>query len=153
MRVFLFSVFYLALVSCETNDLFEKRNAIPHNKWKSTLPVEGKIEVSDTTAMYNLYVCIRHTDAYLYNNIWLDMQVLSDKDTLFHSKREVILGTDAEGWEGEGMDDIWDLKKRINPTPFKFKKPGDVLFRIKHCMRADPLEDIMSVGLRLEKIK
>lgn len=153
MRIFLFSVFILALFSCETNDLFEKRNVIPQNKWKTAFPVEGKIKVLDTAAMYNLFVCIRHTDAYMYNNIWLDIQIVSEKDTLLSSKREIILGTDAEGWEGEGMDDIWDLKRRINPTPIKFKKPGDLSFSIKQCMRADPLEDIMSVGFRLEKIK
>ena len=142
----------LYFISCQTNNLFEKRATIPNMKWERSVPVNGSIQISDTSALCNMYVCLRHTDAYAYNNIWLHIEVIGAQDTVFSERREIILGTDALGWEGTGMNDIWDMQKKINTTPVKFKKSGNYHFIIIQEMRDNPLQGMMSAGIRIEKL-
>ena len=55
------------------------------------------------------------------------------------------------GWLGTGMDDIYEHQLPLTPEPIQLRKAGVYTFTIEHIMREDPLENIMDVGLRLEK--
>ena len=63
------------------------------------------------------------------------------------------LASDAKGWEGVGMDDIFEVRKNITPGPVSFKRAGDYTFSIAQIMRENPLKYIMNVGLRVEKVE
>jgi hypothetical protein len=49
------------------------------------------------------------------------------------------------------MNDIWEVRKLLNGKPRRFKKTGEYKFRIFQIMREDPLKNVMSAGLRVEK--
>ena len=51
------------------------------------------------------------------------------------------------------MDDIYEHRIPLTPVgmPFRFRKPGEYTFTIEQVMREDPLENVMNVGLRIEK--
>ena len=108
--------------------------------------------ITDTAASYNIFIVLRHTDAYKYNNIWLKVGSQAPGDTMHFQNMNITLGTDAKGWEGNGMDDIFELRKNITPGPVPFKKPGKYTFTISQIMRENPLQHILSVGLRVEKM-
>ena len=55
-------------------------------------------------------------------------------------------------WLGTGMDDIYDQRIPLNTKPIHFKK-GLYKFELSHTMREDPLENILSTGIRVEKVK
>lgn len=65
-------------------------------------------------------------------------------------KINLSLGDDANGWEGTGMNDIWEVRKLINSQPQRFKKNGKYEFRLYNIMRDDPLQHIMNAGLRIK---
>ena len=137
--------------SCRQTAIFEKDTVIPGYKWQSDFKAAGAFMITDTVSEYNIYIVIRHTDAYTYNNIWLNAGLQAPGESLQEQKTNLSLGNDAEGWEGIGMNDIWETKKLITRTPKRFKKAGEYRFSISHIMRDDPLEHVMSIGLRLEK--
>ena len=141
------------LMACTQLDVFEKNKPIPDNQWAYSLKPGFDFLIKDTSASYNLYVVLRHTDAYRYNNIWLNIGTQSPKDTVRYQKFDLQLGNDAKGWEGTGMDDIWELRKLITNGPVKFNKAGNYHFTVGQIMRENPLPNIMSVGIRVEKIK
>jgi len=64
----------------------------------------------------------------------------------------VALGTDSKGWQGTGMDDIFEVRKNISAAPFSFKTPGDYTFSVAQIMRENPLDYILNVGIRVEKV-
>ena len=70
---------------------------------------------------------------------------------MFSEFRSHWLQDDAKGWEGTGMDDIWEVRKLINGQPRRFIKKGQYNFSISQAMRDNPLPGIMNVGLRVEK--
>ena len=138
-------------MACERLDVFEKDKAITNNQWPYGLKPSFDFTISDTAALYNVYIVLRHTDAYRYNNIWLNIGTQAPKDTVRYQKFELQLGSDAKGWEGTGMDDIWELRKPVTNGPVKFNRPGNYHFTVAQIMRENPLPNIMSIGVRVEK--
>ena len=141
----------LFFISCRQIDVFEKNTTIPHYKWDNAYKAEGSFIISDTMSAYNIFIVLRHLDAYKYNNIWLNVGLQSPGDTMYFQKINLSLGSDANGWEGTGMNDIWEIRKLINGQPRRFIKKGAYKFSISHVMRDNPLANIMSVGLRIDK--
>ncbi len=136
--------------SCTQINVFEKNTPIPKYEWKTGFAASGTFNISDTNSYYNLSLVVRHTDAYVYNNIWLNVGLQSPGDSMYFQKIDFSLGDDAAGWEGAGMNDIWEVRKLLKAHT-RFKKNGEYQFRILQIMRDDPLKNIMSVGLRVEK--
>jgi gliding motility-associated lipoprotein GldH len=141
------------LTACTQLDVFEKSKPIPNNQWQYSFQPAFDFLIKDTTARYNVFIVLRHTDAYRYNNIWLNVGTQSPKDSIRYQKFELQLGTDAQGWEGTGMDNIWELRKLITNGPVKFNKAGNYHFAVAQIMRENPLPNIMDVGIRVEKVR
>ncbi|MEO6730392.1 MAG: gliding motility lipoprotein GldH [Ferruginibacter sp.] len=142
----------LWLAGCAKIEVFEKNSAIPGHKWHYSHQPSFGFTITDTASLYNLYIVLRHTDAYGYNNIWLNIGSQSPGDTVRYQRFDLQLGTDATGWEGIGMGDIWELRKSITKGPFKFNKTGEYKFSVAQIMRENPLPEIISVGVRVEKV-
>jgi gliding motility-associated lipoprotein GldH len=149
-HVFICLIFICFLCACNQIELFEKNTPIPNLKWQNNFSATGVFNITDTTCLYDVFVVLRHTDAYAYNNIWLNIGLQSPEDSIKSQKINLLLGSDAQGWEGVGMNDIWEVRKPIARLPLK---KGAYGFNIAQIMRDNPLQNIMSVGLRLEKVK
>ena len=143
-----------AFISCREIDLFEKNIAVPNMQWINNYDATGSFIIKDTTSTYNVFIVLRHTDAYLYNNIWLNVGLQAPGDAgLKYQKINLTLGNDAKGWEGIGVNDIWEVRKLISGVPKKFIKAGTYNFSIAQLMRDNPLQHIISVGLSIQKAK
>ena len=62
------------------------------------------------------------------------------------------LADDAKGWLGTGMDDIYDQRIPMTASPIRLNKGINEII-VQHTMREDPLENILSTGIRVEKVK
>lgn len=138
----------LSLTSCTNLDLYEKDITVPHFQWKSSYQPEFDFTITDTSALYQLYFVIRHNEKYNYNNIWFNLYSQPPGDSTHKTLYEVKLATN-EGWLGSGMDDIYEHRQPLTePIPLK---AGQYHFKLEQMMREDPLQNVMNVGLRLEK--
>lgn len=150
-KLFFLPIACLLLASCGRIDLYEKQAPIPSQKWFYNDVPEFTFQIEDTTSHYNIYVVLRHTDLYNYNNIWVRIGSKSPNDSTTYQNINLKLAT-AQGWEGTGMDDIFEVRKLISPGPVTFKRSGEYHFSIAQIMRENPLEHIMNVGIRVEKV-
>lgn len=149
-----FFILLCFLTSCAEIDLFEKNIPIPNMEWQSSYNATGSFIIKDTLSNYNVLIVLRHTDAYSYNNIWLNIGLQAPGDTaLQFQKINLLLGNDAKGWEGVGMNDIWEVRKLISGIPKRFIKAGVYNFSVAQLMRDNPLLNIISVGVAVEKAK
>lgn len=152
--IFFLIIFYsLFVISCTTVDVFEKNITIPKHAWRSSFKPEIRFEIKDTLARYSIYAVIRHTDAYRYKNIWINMYMQMPGDTLIKQRLDLRLATDDKGWLGTGMDDIFEHRILVTQQPVSLKASGSYLFRLENIMREDPLEHVMNVGIRVEKAR
>ena len=151
LKFFLVIVISFVLVSCTTKtDVFEKNVSIPKHEWSSGFKPEISFDIVDTASRYDIYVVLRHTDAYRYKNIWLNAYLQFPGDTLKKQQLNLQLATDEKGWLGSGMDDIFEHRIPITQAPVQLRA-GLHRFRIEHIMREEPLENVMNIGIRVEK--
>ncbi len=142
------------LHSCRGINLFEKNIPVPNMEWNNNFNAVGSLLIRDTVSTYNVFLVLRHTDAYLYNNLWLNVGLQSPgQDSMQYQKINLSLGNDAKGWDGVGMNDIWEVRKLISGTPKRFIRPGIYNFNITQIMRDNPLLHIISVGMSVQKAK
>lgn len=145
----------LQLAACSIpSGVFEKDVTIPRQQWESSFRprIDFIVKEEDTASLYDVSFVLRHTDAYRYNNIWIQGTVTQPGDTATQSARfNLTLATNEKGWAGEGMDDIYEQRIPILPHR-RFSKPGTYTFTIEQIMREDPLKYILNVGIRVEKV-
>jgi gliding motility-associated lipoprotein GldH len=149
--LFVSAAFYLqpAIVSCTTIDLYEKNVTIPKHSWSNRFKPRFSFIIKDSTVPYQVYLVLRHTEKYNYNNIWINLYSMPPGDSVHKVRYELPLATNEKGWLGTGMDDIYEHRIPLtNPQPLK---PGEYKFTVEQIMREDPLENVLNVGLRVEK--
>lgn len=135
---------------CIHINLYEKQVAIPSQEWTYNFAPEYSFEIKDTTSRFYIYIVIRHTDKYQFNNIWLRVGSKAPGEKMDFQKVNVQLA-DKDSWEGVGMNDIYEVRKMISPGAVSFRKSGVYTFSIAQIMRENPLKYILNVGIRLEK--
>ncbi len=138
--------------SCQTKQLYEQATTYADHKWASRQPNEYQFAISDSAAAYKVYFVIRHHNAYHYKNIWIQLNTIAPNDSVTKQSVNLNLADDEKGWLGTGMDDIYDQRIPISSDTVHFKK-GLYKFVLQHTMREDPLENVLSTGIRVEKIK
>lgn len=141
----------MSLFSCKQASLYQQLKNIPDAQWKSSYEPSFTFNISDTTATYEVYIIIRHTNNYAYSNVWIKASLQLPGDSLKNQNLDLQLANN-ENWLGVGMDDIYERIIKITPQPQKFPKPGIVTFNLKQIMRQDSLPGIMQVGMKVEKI-
>ena len=73
------------------------------------------------------------------------------KFSAINNLENLNLADDEKGWLGTGMDDVFDQRIPMGNEPVRFSK-GMYTFILEHTMREDPLENILSTGIRVEKV-
>jgi gliding motility-associated lipoprotein GldH len=143
-------LFCINLLSCTTIDLYEKSVSIPRHEWKSDFKPGFDFEVKDTATTYRVFLVLRHTEKYNFNNIYVNLGIKAPgQDSTINIRRDIRLGNNQTGWEASGMDDVYEHRSLIAQGQ-RFK-PGLYHFTIQQIMREDPLRHVLNVGLRLEK--
>lgn len=137
--------------ACNTSiGTFEKNVQIPGDEWKSSFKPQVVVNITDTISRYNMYVVVRHKNAYQFNNLWVNIETKLPVSGKTNKQRfDLRLATDDRGWLGSGMDDIFE--HRILITAVRFPNTGEYTFTFENIMRQDPLKHVMNIGLRLEK--
>lgn len=142
----------LALLNgCMPLNNFEQQVEIPGHRWASDFAPEIQFNITDTTARYNVSVILRHTHAYAYRNIWLNIATLQPGDSSFRKERFELLLQQPDGtWIGSGFQDVWEIRHPLF-TDLRFQKAGVYTIRLQQIMRDNPLEHVMNAGIRVEK--
>jgi gliding motility-associated lipoprotein GldH len=113
-------------------------------------PLVFDVPVKDTNNKYNVYITIRNSSSYDFNNLYLFIDIHSPMKITERDTIDCILA-DADGkWMGNGLGDIWD-NKILFKSNVRFQKPGIYEFVFNQAMRADSLPMIMDAGLSIEK--
>ncbi len=138
------------LTACNSLDIYEKQTTFPHHEWKGNEPQSYQFNITDTVSKYHIYVVLRHSDAYRYNNLWLNITTSAPNATPVTQQLELLLANNKKGWLGTGIDDIFDHRIRITQQAVKLKK-GTYRFVLQHTMREEPLQYLFGAGIRVEK--
>lgn len=148
-RLIVFIAIIVGWISCKPIGIYEKMAIIPQHEWSSQFKPDFTFSIKDTSVRYNIFVVVRHTDSYHYNNIWLNFSSIAPADTVVTQKINLKLG-DNKQWLGSSMDDVIEHRILVNKDPVSLKQ-GNYIFILQNAMREDPLENILNVGIRIER--
>lgn len=140
------------LAGCGTLDVYEKTTSFSNLEWTNIDRPSFTFSIEDTVSTYQIFVIVRHTDAYHYNNLWMNISTQAPRDSIRTQPVNLKLADNTKGWLGIAMDDIIDHRILITRFPIKLKK-GNYTFTIQQTMREEPLQFILNAGIRVEKVK
>ena len=124
--------------------------AIPKHEWSANNRLSFNFIVTDSAAYYNIYMVIRHTESYHFNNIWVDLTAASPGSKPQTQRLNVPLAN-ANGWLGAAMDDIIEQRILLFKNPMHLVK-GNYTFTLQQVMRENPLQSVLNAGIRVEKV-
>ncbi|RYE25612.1 MAG: gliding motility lipoprotein GldH [Sphingobacteriales bacterium] len=148
-------VLLACFTSCIKSPYYQKEYSLPQNAWQYQFKPSFKFEITDTTAAYNLFLHIRHTEAYPFSNVWVWIYTKQPGDSSFAKSRiEIPLAEPTGKWMGRGAGEIWEQRLALTAgdKAMIFKKAGTYEIRMEQNMRINPLPEVLQVGLRVEKV-
>lgn len=150
MRILLFFL-VIGFVSCQNDNKKEVYHSFNNNTWNTDSIVSFELDNIDTTSSHDLYLMVRHTTNFKFQNLFLFTNFENQQDTL-----EVFLSEKSGRWLGKGFGEIKELKIRIKEN-INFNENQDQIFSIEQAMRYEDLEkiinltEIVAVGIGLYK--
>jgi len=150
-------MFSLLIVSCDSNSVYDNYKSIP-NSWHKDSIVSFKVTPPDSTNAYNLFVNLRNTTTYKYNNLFLIVEMVfphgkTIKDTLEYKMAEPNGKLLGEGYMDIKENKLWYKQNIV------FKEKGEYTINIQHAMRENgkvngviELEGITDIGFRIENL-
>ncbi|OWY23384.1 hypothetical protein BVG80_08645 [Sphingobacteriales bacterium TSM_CSM] len=151
MFVTVLAVCTLLLHACNSgNTVFEKNAEIPKGNWTYDVKPAFEVPVTDTVSRYNVYVNLRHTNSYTYSNMWVIIYTTLPSGKKLERRTELPL-SDKEGkWYGKDSGSIINQQILIQPNAI-MPEAGTYRFEFEQNMRVNPLPDVLSIGLSIEK--
>jgi len=143
----------LSLSACNNNRVFEKDVDIPSMKWHKDSVLVFNFEIKDTLSRYNFYYNVRNTLSYPFYNMYVTYYMMDSLNRRISSDLQTfdLLNPKTGKPYGDGLGDIYS-RSLLALKNVQFKKPGKFSFKLKHYMRLDPLPEVVSMGLRIEKV-
>lgn len=156
LTIFTALSFIIGIQSCVTSDMYQSQVDIKDGKWYIADQPTFTFNVTDTAAMYNTNMIIRHDDTYPYNNVWLKLLIQKPNDSIYTDSVQIdfTLSDEKGYWLGLAQGNFYVHKLRIpEPTLATFTHSGTYTIKVKQMMRKDPLPAILNVGLQISKRK
>ena len=141
------------LLSCDPNVFYKDHIDIADGKWFVKNEPMFTFEIADTAQVYNVYYLVRNNISYPYYNLYVKRFLTDSTNKIVNEAlNELILMDEKTGKPlGDGLGDLFD-HKIIALKNYRFPRRGKYTFKVRQYMRQDPLVDILSMGISVEKI-
>lgn len=142
-----------SVLACDSkNTIYSEYEDITDGKWYENHAPTFTFTIKDASVPYNLSYNLRNSLSYPYYNLYLTRYLTDSAGHVLESRLDELLLMDAKTGKpnGDGLGDIFDHKVLIKQN-YRFPKPGQYSFRVKQYMRQNPLPDVLSIGLTVEK--
>ncbi len=143
--------------ACDGNRVFDAYQSIENGQWGKDELVSFEFEIRDTLVENDLYIQIRNTEAFAFNNLFIiaSLQFPNGEQSIDTLEYKM---TDRFGnWLGNGFTDIKENKLYYKES-FVFPVTGNYTIHFEQAMRKrnqvegiEFLEGISDVGFRIEK--
>ena len=147
----IFFYLFVFFIACQNNKAQYKYYVFEDNKWNSDSIVSFNFDNIDTTASYDIYLKIRHSVDYRFQNLFLFSNINNEKDTI-----EIFLSQKNGKWNGKGFGDIKEIDVLISKEA-TFENFDEANYSFEQAMRYNDLEKIIeldglfAIGLAMKR--
>lgn len=141
-----------ALGGCGLGNLRDQNFDIDPRGWQQDSLVVFNFEIPDSTAAYNFYYTIRYNANYPYYNLFVSYNMLDSTEALISGQLQDLNLFNPKTGEplGSGLGSVYS-RKFLALENYRFVNTGQYTFTLKHYMRTDTLQGVVSVGVSLAK--
>lgn len=112
----------------------------------SLLPVDTSLTDNDSLVNGALKVALRHSNAYPFSNIWLELTYHSDGRRMMRDTVNIRLADVYGRWLGSGFGAAYQQEVVVSPSAtIDLTKP----VALRHIMRVDTLCGVDQVGIEV----
>lgn len=144
------------MVGCDSNRIYDEYKSVP-KAWNKDSIISFKINPPDSLNRYNLFVNLRNTNEYKYNNLFLIVEMVFPHGKTLKDTLEYKMADPTGKLLGTGFTDIKENKLWYKENII-FNESGSYKVDIQHAMRENgkvngvvDLEGITDVGFRIER--
>lgn len=145
-RLVAFILPLLTICACSVSGEQGHFQSVGPDGWLYGDTVSHRIEVADSTDTLvcgKIALAVRHTDAYEYSNLWVEVSYLG-ADTLCRDTFDVRLADEYGRWLGTGIGVGF---QKVDTLTGKVAVDPRHPLQVRHIMRNDTLADIEQIGL------
>jgi len=148
----------LTLVSCDSNSVYHQYKDVG-NAWNASEFINFEIAIADSIRPHNVFITVRNTYEYPYNNLFLITQLDFPNGKQLTDTLEYEMATPTGELLGKGWSDLKESKLWYKEG-VRFRESGTYTLSIRHAMRRNgqvegdtKLNGVSDVGVRIEKFK
>lgn len=145
------------IVACDSNRIYDEYKSVP-DVWNKDSIIGFNINPPDSLNRYNLFVNLRNTNEYKYNNLFLIVEMVFPHGKTIKDTLEYKMADPTGKLLGSGLTDVKENKLWYKENII-FNEAGLYKVNIQHAMRENgkvngvvDLEGITDVGFRIERI-
>lgn len=157
---FQFSIILLlaiAFTSCDDAYVMSETYDFESAKWQLDQPVKFSFHPPDTVNDYNLFINLRNSEKYAFNNIYLISQIKFPEGKTVVDTLEYLMANPQGRFLGSGSRDVFENKLWLKEG-VRFRESGNYELILSHATRKNgevngvtELEGILDVGYSIEK--
>lgn len=124
---------------------------LPADGWVYTdtvtlLPVDTSLTDNDSLVNGAVKVALRHSNAYPFSNIWLELTYHSDSRRQMRDTINIRLADVYGRWLGSGFGAAYQQEVTVSPsTVIDVTRP----VALRHIMRVDTLRGVEQIGIEV----
>lgn len=145
-----------ALASCNSGNQFSENRSLP-GYWDRDNAIEFTIPQLDSLKKYNIYINVRNTNDYRFNNIFLIVSMQFPHGRVNTDTLEYRMANPDGSWMGKGIGSIKENKLWYKEGVSFFEK-GNYTISISHAIRNNgevegvtKLDGITDIGILVEE--
>lgn len=139
----------LTLFSCGPGYDYEKQYIFEEGKWAQADTLNFSFPITDTLAIYNLYLEVGHSTAYGYQNLYTKVYTAFPSGERIGELLSLELADKAGTWLGDCGRETCVLRIPIQEGAY-FSQTGQYAITVEQYMRVNPTAGIRSIGFLLE---
>ena len=158
MRNFFILLFFGSLFySCQSNIILSETKTLK-NGWAKNNPIEFTFTQPDSLQTYQIYLLVKNTNAYKYNNLFLIVSMEFPHGKTITDTLEYRMANPDGTWLGTGLGAAKENKLWYKEN-VRFPEKGNYKLIIQQAVRNNGevdgvtnLEGIIDVGYSIEKL-
>ncbi|NNK40980.1 MAG: gliding motility lipoprotein GldH [Winogradskyella sp.] len=157
-KSFIWVLILIVVLGCDSEAVYDHYKSVP-NMWHKDSIISFNINAPDTLKPYNLFVNLRNTNDYKFNNLYLIVDMNYPNGKVIKDTLEYKMAAPNGELLGSGFSDIKENKLWYKgfDNPFVFSEIGSYSIEIQHAMRqlgdvegVTNLDGVTDIGVRIE---
>ena len=139
----------VVLFGCGEKPLFEKVYSFENRVWTLDQKPEFKLEVTDTTALYDISLTLRTTTDYKFNNLWIFLNTTLPDGQSERLPFQIRISNEDGSWIGNKTGSV--VETSLDFPARKLPVKGEYSFIVEQAVTQSQVDEVLDIGLRVNK--